>query len=80
MAQLVKNPSTMPVTWVQSLGWEDTLEKGKASLSSIQSVSPSSVEVLWWSHISVKIPLPIMAISPVDSQLLCQIPIWGSLM
>ena len=35
MAQLVKNPPAMPETWVQSLGWEDPLEKGKATHSSI---------------------------------------------
>ena len=29
MAQLVKNPPTMWKTWVQSLGWEDPLEKEK---------------------------------------------------
>ena len=28
-AQLVKNPPAMWETWVQSLGWEDPLEKGK---------------------------------------------------
>ena len=28
--QLVKNLPTMWKTWVQSLGWEDPLEKGKA--------------------------------------------------
>ena len=27
VAQLVKNPPAMRVTWVQSLGWEDPLEK-----------------------------------------------------
>ena len=35
VAQLVKNPSAMQETWVQSLGWEDPLEKGKANHSSI---------------------------------------------
>ena len=35
VAQLVKNPSTMQETWVQSLGWEDPLEKGKATHTSI---------------------------------------------
>ena len=35
MAQLVKNPPAMWETWVQSLGWEDALEKGKATHSSI---------------------------------------------
>ena len=35
VAQLVKNPPAMWETWVQSLGWEDLLEKGKATHSSI---------------------------------------------
>ena len=33
-ARLVKNPLAMWETWVQSLGWEDPLEKGKATHSS----------------------------------------------
>jgi len=32
---MVKNPPTMPETWVQSLGWEDPLEEGTATHSSI---------------------------------------------
>ena len=35
VAQLVKNPPAMRETWVRSLGWEDPLEKGKATYSSI---------------------------------------------
>ena len=35
VAQLVKNPPTMRETWVRSLGWEDPLEKGKATHSRI---------------------------------------------
>ena len=35
VAQLVKNPPAMQNIWVQSLGWEDPLEKGKATHSSI---------------------------------------------
>ena len=35
VAQLVKNPPAMQETWVRSLGWEDPLEKGKATNSSI---------------------------------------------
>ena len=35
VAQLVKNPPAMQETWVRSLGWEDSLEKGKATHSSI---------------------------------------------
>ena len=33
--QLVKNPPAIWETWVRSLGWEDPLEKGKATHSSI---------------------------------------------
>ena len=31
----VKNLPTMRETWIRSLGWEDPLEKGKATYSSI---------------------------------------------
>ena len=35
MAQTVKNQRVIQETWVQSLGWEDPLEKGMATHSSI---------------------------------------------
>ena len=35
IAQLVKNLPALWETWVRSLGWEDPLENGKASHSSI---------------------------------------------
>ena len=35
IAQLIKNPPAMWETSVQSLGWEDPLEQGKATHSSI---------------------------------------------
>ena len=35
MAQLVKNPPAMWESWVRSLRWEDPLEKGKATHSSV---------------------------------------------
>ena len=35
IALLVKNPPAMQETWVWSLGWEDPLEKGKATHSTI---------------------------------------------
>ena len=35
VAQLVENPPATWEIWIQSLGWEDTLEKGKATHSSI---------------------------------------------
>ena len=33
--QIVKNPPAMREIWVQSLGWEDPLEEGMATHSSI---------------------------------------------
>ena len=35
VAQLVNNPLAIQKTWVRSLGWEDPLEKGKATHSCI---------------------------------------------
>ena len=35
VAGLVKNLPAMRETWFQSLGWEDSMEKGKATHSSI---------------------------------------------
>ena len=37
VAQMVKNLSIMRKTWVQSLGWEDLLEKGMATHYSMLS-------------------------------------------
>ena len=45
VAQLVKNLSAMQETWAQSLGWEDSLEKGKATHSSILAS-----RILWIVH------------------------------
>ena len=35
VAQLVKNPPAYRETWVQSLSWEEPLDSGKATHSSI---------------------------------------------
>ena len=35
MSQMVKNLPAVKETWVLSLSWEDSLEKGKATHSSI---------------------------------------------
>ena len=35
VAQMVKNPPAMRETWVQFLGWEDPLEEGMATYSSV---------------------------------------------
>ena len=42
VTQLVKNLHAMRETWVQSLGWEDPQEKGKATQSSILAWSMGS--------------------------------------
>ena len=48
MAQMVKNLPAMWKTWVQSLGWEDLLEKGMATHSSILAWRiPWTEEPLW---------------------------------
>ena len=45
MAQLVKNPPATWETWVRSLGWEDPLEKGTATHSSILAWRTAWTEV-----------------------------------
>ena len=42
VAQLVKNLLAMRETWVHPMGWEDPLEKGKATHSSI-----AAWRILW---------------------------------
>ena len=52
IAQLVKNPPAMWETWVRSLGWEDPLEKGKATHSRILAWRiPWTVESMWWQRV-----------------------------
>ena len=40
VAQMVKHLPTMQETWIQSLGWEDPLEKEMATHSSILACNP----------------------------------------
>ena len=48
MAQLVKNPPSMQETWVRFLSWEDPLEKGKVTYSSILAWRiPWTIEFMW---------------------------------
>ena len=48
---MVKNPLAMWETWVQSLGWEDPLEKGKATHSSILSWRIPMDRGAWWATV-----------------------------
>ena len=47
---VVKNPLSMQETWVRSLGWEDSLEKGKAIHSSILAWRISMMYSSWGSQ------------------------------
>ena len=51
MAQLVKNPPAVQETWVQSLGWEDTLEEGMATHSSILAWGILMDRGAWWATV-----------------------------
>ena len=44
VALLVKNPPAMQDTWVRSLGWEEPLEKGKATTAVFW---PEKIPCLW---------------------------------
>ena len=48
VAQMVKNPPEIWETWVQSLGWEDPLEEGMATHSSILAWRIRIDREAWW--------------------------------
>ena len=48
VAQMVKNLPAMWETWVQSLGWEDPLEEGMATHSSILAWRIPMDRGAWW--------------------------------
>ena len=47
LAQMVKNPPSMRETWVRSLGWEDPLEEGIATHSSVLAWSIAMARGAW---------------------------------
>ena len=49
VAQLVKNPPAMQETLVRSLGWEDPLEEGMATHSSILAWRIPMDRGAWWA-------------------------------
>ena len=51
LVQTVKNLPAMQETWVQSLGWEDTLEKSMATHSSILAWRIPMDRGAWWATI-----------------------------
>ena len=51
MAQTVKNLSAMQETWLRCLGWEDPLEEGTATYSTILAWrTPGTEEKKNWSE------------------------------
>ena len=48
---MVKRLPTMRETWVQSLGWEDPLEKEMATHSSIHSWKNPMDQGAWWATV-----------------------------
>ena len=51
VAQMVKNLPAMRETWVYSLGWEDPLEEGMATHSSILAWRIPMDKGAWWATI-----------------------------
>ena len=51
MAQTVKNPPAMQETWVESLGWEDPLDEGMATYSSILAWRIPVDRGAWWATV-----------------------------
>ena len=49
MAQTVKNLPAMGKTWVQALGWEDPLEEGMTTHSSILAWEIPMDRGVWWA-------------------------------
>ena len=49
MAQMVKNPLAVQETWVLSLSWEDPLEEGMATHSSILAWRVPMDREAWWA-------------------------------
>ena len=51
VAQMVKNPLAVRETWIQSLGWEDPLEEGMATHSSILAWRIPLDRGAWWATV-----------------------------
>ena len=80
MAQLVKNLPAMWETWVRSLGWEDPLEKGKATHSMAwefhgQSMRSQTVRGTEWLSLFTRLILYFLywQFSYPQKKIFCQI-------
>ena len=51
VAQMVKNSPAMRETWIRSLGWEDPLEEGMSTRSSILAWRIPMDREAWWATV-----------------------------
>ena len=51
MVQMIKNLPAMQETWIQSLSWEDPLEEGMATHSSILAWRIPMDREAWWATV-----------------------------
>ena len=51
VAQMIKYPPAMREIWVQSLGWEDSLDEGMATHSRILAWRIPMVRGAWWATV-----------------------------
>ena len=58
VAQMVRNLPAMQETWVQSLGWENSLEKRMATHSSILDRRIPWTEKIYFIHLSSALQNP----------------------
>ena len=74
VAQTVKNPPAMKETWVWSLGWEDTLEKGMVTHSSIIAwrilwiEEPSGLQFMGLQRVRLDWVAKAITFSPTETQ------------
>ena len=69
---MIKNPPARWETWVQSLGWEEPLEEGMATHSSILATHPlpkKGLKVIFWASLMAQMVknLPAMGETWVQS-------------
>ena len=51
VARMVKDPPAVQETWIPSLGWEDSLEEGMATHSSILAWRIAMDRGVWWATV-----------------------------
>ena len=74
-AQLVKNPHAMQETWVRSLGWDDPLETGKATHSSILAWRFHGLDSPWGRKESDTTERLSQELTPTPSPSLLHLPL-----